>query len=219
MRPHIPELLDGGGEPPGEVARSLADLRRMNRWLGGRGVVAGLLRAESKRDGTVDFTLLDVGAGSGDATLAVARRFPRARVVLSDRKAEHLPRDGRHRLAAVAERLPFADGTFDYVCASLLIHQLPDADALAALREFGRVARRAVLISDLERHWLPRWFLRASAPVFARSYITRHDIEASFLQAFRPGELRDLARRAGFARVVVRRRAPWFRLAMVAAHA
>jgi SAM-dependent methyltransferase len=219
MRPYIPEMLDIGGEPPEEVARSLADLRRMNRWLGGRKILADMLASQLRLAAIDSFTLLDVGSGSGDATLAVARRFPRSRVVLCDLKAAHLPRDGRPGVAADAGRLPFPAGAFDFVCASLLVHQLRDDDVVAALREFGRVARRAALISDLERHWLPRWFLRLAAPVFARSYITRHDIRASFLQAFRPAELRSLAREAGFARIDVRRRPPWFRLTMVAAHA
>lgn len=212
MRPHIVELLDAGGATDAEVSRNLADLRRYNRWLGGRGVLVRLLAGE----GIERFSLLDVGSASGDLAEAVARRFPGSRVTLCDRKALHLPGRG---VAASAEALPFPSRSYDFVAASLLLHHFRDPEAVAALREFGRVARRAVLINDLERHWFPLLFARASTPVFARSALTRHDAPASVRQAFRPEELGRLAREAGFAAVQVQRHRPWFRLSLVARHA
>lgn len=210
-RPHIAELLDLGAAPRAEVARSLADLRRINRWLGGRSVLLRMLEAE--RLGR--FSLLDVGAGSGDLGAAVLARFPDARVVLCDLKPRHLETT-LPRVAAAAERLPFRDASFDFVAASLFLHHFHNADAARLLGLFGRLARRAVLINDLERHWFPMLFIRLAAPVFARSYITRHDAVASIRQAFLPRELRELARAAGFADVTVRRHLPWFRLSLVA---
>ncbi len=210
-RPHIPELLDLGDASPAEVARSLADLRRINRWLGGRSVLLRMLEAE-RLEG---FSLLDVGAGSGDLGAAVLARFPGARVVLCDLKPQHLEA-ALPRAAAAAEQLPFPDRSFDFVAASLFLHHFHDAAAARLLDLFGRVARRAVLVNDLERHWFPVLFIRLAAPVFARSYITRHDAVASIRQAFLPRELRELARAAGFSDVTVRRHLPWFRLSLVA---
>src|SRR5712692_408153 len=83
-RPYLPELLDLGGAPPAEVERSLADLRRVNRWLGGRSVLLKLVREEVKRAKLDTFSLLDVGAGSGDLAAAVLERFRRSRAVLCD---------------------------------------------------------------------------------------------------------------------------------------
>ncbi len=200
-RPHFTELLDAPDAPPREVERSLGDLRRMNRWLGGRSVLLGIVEREARRDGLTRFSLLDVGAGSGDQGAAVASRFPDARIVLCDRNCNHLPdaRSGMLRLAAEAGRLPFSDGAFDFVCASLVLHHF-----------------RAVLINDLERHWFPLAFIHVARPIFARSVLTRHDAPASVRQAFRPQELKNLALQAGFQNVEVRRHLPWFRLSLVA---
>ena len=214
VRFHSPELLDLRLCPAEEAARSLADLRRHNRWLGGRRVLLRLLDAEVGRAGLRSFSLLDVGAGSGDLAAAAAQRFPAARVVLCDLKSHHLP-GGAVRLAAAAEALPFRDGCFDFVAASLLLHHFRDEEAARVLHSLRRLARHAVLVNDLERHWFPLWFARATAPVFARSYLTRHDAPASVRQAFRPEELDRLARRAGFSRIVVRRHRPWFRVSLV----
>lgn len=215
-RPHFDELLDAPDVPAPEVDRSLADLRRINRWLGGRGVLLGMLEKEADRLRLDRFSLLDVGAGSGDQAAVVLARFPNAQIVLCDLNCTHLPKAGLPRVAADATRLPFADASFDFVTACLMLHHFRDADAIRLLRLFGRLARRAVLINDLERHWFPVLFIRATAPVFARSPITRHDATASVRQAFQPGELRDLAREAGFRDIEVRRHLPWFRLSMIA---
>jgi len=217
-RPHIPELLDAAGAPPQEVARALAGLRRYNRWLGGRRVLVGMVEREVRRLGLAAFSLLDVGAGSGDLPAAAARRFPSARLVVSDLKPHHLVRNGLPCLAAAAEALPFRGRSFDFVAASLLLHQFRDPEVVRLLEAFGRLARRAVLVSELERHWFPLWFVRLTAPALAPSPLARHDGAASVRQAFRPGELKELACRAGFARVEVRRHRPWFRLSLVASH-
>ena len=66
------ELLDAGEGTDEDVARSLIDLRRVNRFFGGRKVV---LRAISScLDGTSSehVSLLDVGTGSADLPMAVA---------------------------------------------------------------------------------------------------------------------------------------------------
>ena len=218
-RPYLPELLDEGGAPRAEVARSLADLRRVNRWLGGRHVILAVLAEEVGRSKLHHFSLLDVGAGSGDLGAAVKRRFPAARVVLCDLKSQHMHRSGMPRVAAAADRLPFRDRSFDFVAASLLLHQFRDSDVVRLLQAFGQASRHAVLINDLERHRFPLLFIRLTAPIFARSYVTRHDAPASIRQGFRPQELRELARAAGFTDFSVRRHLPWFRLSLVARHA
>jgi len=84
------------------------------------------------------------------------------------------------------------------------------------LGELGRLARRAVLINDLERHWMAALCFRALAPVFARSRVTRHDGLASIRQGFRAEELEGLARAAGLENLEVRLHRPWFRLTLVA---
>jgi ubiquinone/menaquinone biosynthesis C-methylase UbiE len=215
-RPFIPELLDAASGPSPEVAGSLADLQRFNRWLGGRQVWLSLLEGEVQRARLETFSLLDVGAGSGDLAFAVTTRFPLARVVLADLKPYHLPIRRQPSVAAAAQALPFPDASFDFVGSSLLLHQLQDREAIEVLSGFGRVARRAVLISDLERHWFPLLFLRLTKPVFAHSPVTRHDAPASIRQAFRPEELAALALAAGFGDISVRRHRPWFRLSLVA---
>jgi SAM-dependent methyltransferase len=212
VRVHQPELLDLGTVPDDEVRESLGDLRRVNRWLGGRRVLARLLDEQVRRTGLRTFTLLDAGTGSGDLPEFVARRYG-ARVVGLDRQLLHL-REGRGGWTPVCgemRELPFAPRSFDFVAASLVLHHFADNDAADLLARLATLARRALLVNDLERSaWA--WRFVRYAPLF--SAVSREDGMISVQQAFTAAELQALAARAGLSRVRVRRHVP-FRLSLV----
>jgi malonyl-CoA O-methyltransferase len=96
-------------------------------------------------------TLLDLGAGTGEVTERLARRYPRARLVALDLSLAMLrgarrrsPRLARWRgrrayLCADAERLPLADGCLDMAVSNLMLQWCNDLDA--ALGELRRVLR------------------------------------------------------------------------------
>src|SRR5829696_2934421 len=71
-RIYVEELLDAGEGTDDDVARNLSDLRRINRFLGGRKVVLGALSSYLNGRGTHQVSLLDVGTGSADIPTAVA---------------------------------------------------------------------------------------------------------------------------------------------------
>ena len=81
---------------------------------------------------------------------------------------------------------------------------------------FYGVARRALIISDLERHILPYLFFPASKPIFGWTPMTVHDGMCSIRAAFRASELRRLAENAGIVNARVEIHRPAFRLSLVA---
>jgi len=221
------ELLDAGEGTDDDVARSLSDLRRVNRFLGGRKV---LLRALSSclQDTSLDqVSLLDVGTGSADIPMAVAESCKArgletfiAAVDISERNL----RISRERLGVSSEvhlvradslRLPFAARSFDFVTASLFLHHFRDDDVVRLLADFGRIARRAVIVNDLVRNRVPYYFTRIAGPILAASFLTRNDGPVSVLRGFTPDEMNDLARRAGLKVRELKRVFP-YRLSLVA---
>ena len=213
-RIHVEELLDAGQGTDAEVEASLADLRRINRFLGGRRVLRKLLGEQVRRRGLREFSLLDVGTGSADLPAAARRWYPRARVVGLDFHLRHLrlaESPGLRLVCGDARRAPFAPRSFDFVAASLFLHHFTDVQAPSLLRELAGLARRALLINDLDRHWLPFYFIAWTAPLLARSPITRFDGPASVQRAFGPGELERLAAEAGFRRFRARWHTPFRR--------
>ncbi len=94
------ENLDRGSYTAEEYEGCLAELRRVNRWLGDAGALRRSVLEEIGREGGDGFSLLDVGAGSGEL-LRVAARWARGR----GRRALHLRgRPRRHTLRAARRR-------------------------------------------------------------------------------------------------------------------
>ncbi len=221
------ELLDAGAGTDDNVAENLSDLRRINRYLGGTGVVLKSLSRILGEERPKEFSLLDVGTGSADIPGAVIEwcrsRGINPEVVALDISERNL-RVARSRLTVSPDieliradslHLPFARASFDVITASLFLHHFAEDDVVRMLQDFGRVARRAVIINDLVRNLVPYYFMRIAGPVITTSYLTRNDGPVSVLRGFTAGELRGLAERAGLGRLDLKRRFP-YRLSMVA---
>jgi SAM-dependent methyltransferase len=88
--------------------------------------------------------VLDVGCGPGALTAELASRLGPAAVTAIDPSASFVAaaqarNPGVKVLEAAAERLPFADATFDGALAQLVVHFM--ADPVAGLAEMARVTR------------------------------------------------------------------------------
>ncbi len=206
-----PELLDH--LPPEQARPNLADLVRINRQFGGHSVLRKTLRQIAHLPPVPTF--LDVGAASGDSGRVIRELFPRAAITSLDYNATNLEQAPCPKLIADAFHLPFAPASFDYVLCSLFLHHFQNAEVTELLRAFYAVAKRGLVVCDLERHILPYLFLPATRHLFRWNKITVHDGLKSVRAAFRAQELLRLAEAAGIKASVLTYR-PAFRLAMVA---
>ncbi len=206
------EVMD---KSPADVARGgLRDLARLNRFFGGHLVLRELLTRVAVRND--QFSLLDVGAGSGDMGRMVRRLYPKATVVSLDQQPHHLDEAQSPRLAADAFHLPIREQSFDYVFSSLFLHHFTDHEVVELLQKFRAVARRAVLAIDLYRHPVAYYFMPVSRALLGWNDVTVHDGKLSVQSAFQREELAHLASTAGLERAEVRRHYPWFRLSLLA---
>jgi len=206
-----PELLDHA--EPEEARLNLADLVRINRRFGGHSTAARLLsRVVQPAD---SFTMLDVGAASGDTARYLTSLYPKAKITSLDYNPVNAEAAPHPKLIADAFALPFRFQTFDFVFSSLFLHHFSDEQVVNLLHGFYSIARQAVLIIDLERHILPYCFLPATKALLKWNRLTVHDGVISVRAAFTREELEKLARAAGIARVRVEAHRPAFRLSMV----
>ena len=207
------------GGPDGETARSLANLHVTNRQFGGArsilGPLGGLLAA--RRGATV--RVLDIGCGSGDIARALTVRAHAAGVrvravgvdadpvVVALADAACRPWPDIEIVRADARSLPFRDKTFDCVIASMLLHYFDFGEAERLLDAWRRLATVAVLVSDVERHWLPYLAVRtlgrlSASPLFDAGHAR------TIRRGFTESELATLGSRAGFTQTDVRRYFP-----------
>lgn len=189
----------------------MRDLVRINRYLGGHEATRKALYSVAPDR---PFTVLDVGAASGDTAEVIRDRYPRASVTSLDYKLHHLRAAASPKVAADAFRLPFAPGTFDIVHCSLFLHHFTGDQVINLLSGFRQTARVAVVVNDLERHVLAYYFLPATKWLLRWDAITLHDGPISVQAAFKLPELKSLAEKAGLRDVQARVYRPAFRIAL-----
>jgi ubiquinone/menaquinone biosynthesis C-methylase UbiE len=219
------EHLDKGDYTPLEYEGCIVELQRVNKYLGDSRALRRSLLSEVERARLQSFSVLDVGAGSGEL-LRVAAGWARSSgreaqltgLELNARSARAILEESKefHSIRAVrgdALRLPFDDCRFDYAICSLFTHHFKDEGVIGILTELRRVARRRLFVIDLHRHALAYFLYTTVGRIFLRNRLIREDGALSILRSFRPAELEGLARRAGLSNVAIERRFP-FRLVL-----
>ncbi len=221
QRSHELEHLDKGDYTPAEYEGCIVELQRVNRWLGDVSALKQSLLAEIERQGLQSFSIVDVGAGSGELLRVAAtwaregkRKASLTGVELNARSALSIAESSAAfpEITAVrgdAFRLPFANQQFDYALCSLFTHHFGDADVVGVLKELRRVASRGIYVIDLHRHPIAYWFYTTVGHLFLHNRLIREDGALSILRSFTPAELLGLARKAGLEDAKVKRHFPY----------
>ena len=150
--------------------------------------------------------ILDLGCGTGEMALAIARASQAVTLIGVDGDAEVLERAAAKARAeglelelheALADRLPLADASVDCVVSTLMFHHLELSAKRAALEEARRVLTLGgrLLICDVGR---------ASDPVMRAAFFAVQLLDGfSNTRAHARGELPEIASQAGFSSVNV----------------
>ena len=222
------EDIDTGNYTPEEYESCISELQLVNRWMGDAHSLRVTLFPEIETAALRSFSILDVGAGSGELLRVAAdwarqtnRHLNAVGVELNERSAESINEESQRfdEISSVrgnALELPFADNSFDYVICSLFTHHFVDEQVVTILREMSRVARRRIFVIDLNRHPIAYLLYTTVGKLMLHSRLIRHDGALSILRSFKAGELLELGQRAGLRDVWVQRRFP-FRLVLSAA--
>ena len=205
------ENIDKGTYTPEEYEGCLVELRRVNEWLGDAKVLRESLFTGIERAGLRRFSVLDVGAGSGELLRVTARWARETKrnaslwgLELNERSAAAILEESRDfpEIAAVQGdglALPFPTGSFDYVIQSLTLHHFDDAGAVSVIREMARVARRGIFVIDLHRNPVAYFFYTTVGRLFLHNRLLREDGALSILRSFTPAEMVVLGQQAGLA--------------------
>jgi ubiquinone/menaquinone biosynthesis C-methylase UbiE len=221
------EHLDKGDYTAEEYEGCIIELQRINRWLGDAQALKDSLLKEIARVNLPSFSVIDVGAGSGELLRTIAGWARKAKrtahltgVELNARSAEAIAdeSEGFAEISAVrgdAFQLPFADNAFDYAICSLFTHHFKDDGVEKLLRELSRVAARRIFVIDLHRHPVAYYFYTTIGRLFLHNRLIREDGALSILRSFKPKELQRLAQRAGLESSRIDRHFP-YRLVLTA---
>jgi SAM-dependent methyltransferase len=220
QRSHEPENLDKGSYTPEEYEGCLVELRRVNRWLGDTQTLEDLFLSKVEELDLRSFSVLDVGAGSGEL-LRVAAKWARQTdrqaffvgLELNARSAKSILEESRdfpeiRSVQGDGLQLPFGHGTFDFAIQSLTLHHFDDDGAVELLREMGRVTRRGVFVIDLHRTPMAYFLYTTVGKLFLHNRLLREDGALSILKGWKAEELQRLGAQAGLQDVKVREHFP-----------
>src|SRR5690349_13996533 len=219
------EYIDTGDYTAAEYDDCIGELQLVNRWMGDAHTLKRTLLKDVAAAGLQEFSVLDVGAGSGELLRVAAtwarqtgRNLRAVGLELNERSASAILEDSRSfpEISSVrgdALKLPFADADFDYVICSLFTHHFVEDQIIRIFREMNRVARRRIIVIDLHRHPIAYFFYTTIAKLVLKNRLIRHDGALSILRSFKADELFELAKRAGLRDASVERHFP-FRLAL-----
>ena len=187
------------------MALSLQNIARANRWFGGSAAVRfglGRVLRGVERDQTL--SLLDLGTGLGDLPRMAVRWGARRGLRIIplglelNRAAARLARRREVGVAVgCAGTPPFRDKSVDVVLVSQVAHHLSAPSVVHLFRTCDRLARRAVIVSDLRRHVLAPPSFWCGARLLGFDPVTLSDGVTSIRRGFSRRELADLMARAG----------------------
>ncbi len=212
-RSYEKEMMDLTGNHPEVLAGDLRNLRRLNRYLSGSRSVVLALRRALGREPLKQIAVLDVGTGSADIPAAISAWAKRchiaARIVgleVESITARIAANQNQQRadvtiIQGDAGAPPFLPGSFDFVVASQFLHHFSEVTIVDLLRQWAKLARRGIILSDLVRHPVAYHGIRLLTKVTTRNLMTRVDAPLSVRRAFTLHEWRELLRQADVGRV------------------
>jgi SAM-dependent methyltransferase len=215
------ERIDTGDYTPEEYDVFLREIRLVNRLAGDAWALKKTLLREIKKSDLQNFSVLDVGAGSGEL-LRIIAKFARRKnrishlfgLELNARSADAIVEESKNfaeifSVRGDALKLPFADNSFDYTICSLFTHHFANENVVRILEEITRVTHRKIYIIDLHRHRIAYFLYKIFCAGFRISPLVREDGSLSILRSFTPAELKRLARAANLKKIRVKRYFPY----------
>ena len=215
------ERIDTGDYTSEEYNQFLIDIRFINRFAGDNWALRKTLLKEIASEDLKTFSVLDIGAGSGELLRTIAkfskkqnRKVALFGLELNARSANSIIEESLNfpqinAVRANALKLPFADDSFDFVISSLFTHHLTEQEIVASLEEMSRVSRKGIFVIDLHRHPIAYLSYKLFCVGFRISKLVREDGSLSVLRGFKSHEMKSLARNANLKQISVERRFPY----------
>ncbi len=200
------ELLDSDNIPFEDIRQNLAELNRINKWLGGHAItVAGLkkLVTETQRE----ITICEIGCGGGDNLAALHSwchtNQIKARFIGIDLKEEciQFARQQYPDLAVTWITSPYESAALaqnpDFIFSSLFCHHFTNEQLVFMLQWMQSHSQQGFFINDLQRTPFAYYSIKWLTYLFSRSYLVKNDAPLSVARGLVKREWHELLARAG----------------------
>ena len=197
-----PEIMDDFDLKGEELKKTLKDLDKVNRWLGGNKItIDGIDWLLKNANFEAPLKVIDVGCGNGSLLKEVAQ-FGRKEAV----KMELLGVDANiHSIDIAKENTAgfpeiefaaldvfseeFRRRDVDIILCTLTLHHFSDGEIKELMQTFTEMAKLGVVINDLQRSKTAYYLFKAFCAAFISNEINRKDGLTSILRSFKKEDL------------------------------
>jgi 2-polyprenyl-3-methyl-5-hydroxy-6-metoxy-1,4-benzoquinol methylase len=213
------EIMDDFSYTGDDLQKALREIAWVNRWLGGRKSVRRSVEETLRRnvvDSSGPLRIVDLGCGSGDylRTLADWGRKKGLDLHITGVDANPAIIGFAREQAAGYQNIRYlcadilADSFdlsgYDLVLCGLFLHHLEESEQAAIFQKCRTAGVRAVVVTDLHRHWLAYYLFRLICTVLNFSPMSKHDGALSIRKGFQRNDLVRLMQRCGIDRYDLR---------------
>ena len=195
------ELMDDTSLDPQLLNAVLRDVSLANRLLGGNRITQeAVLDIISSRPND-NYSIMDIGCGEGtmlrqlalicrkknysvkfigidinESAIELAKEYSTDFSEIEYSKHD-VTKDTEHELSA------------DIVLCTLTLHHIPNSEVPKFLKSLAKIARKAVVVNDLQRSPLAYYLFKIFSAIFIKTKIARHDGLVSIRRGFKRSEL------------------------------
>lgn len=208
-----------------ELRVALRHLRMLNRIFGASApTLYGIRRLWMAADKPKRFSILDIGAGSGDVNRNILHWADANRIDLSITLADiteeaceeaRLLYRNEPRIRVMRNDLfKLPEGGADVVTGTQFVHHFAAAELPKVAQNMLKASRLGVVINDIHRHWIPWAAVWLTTRIVSNNRYIRNDGPLSVAKGFRSDDWRNLREALGESEMHYAWR-PLFRYAVV----
>ncbi len=201
------ELMDNPMVEETALKTALADISRVNRWLGGNTItIHAIHRLIEESNDIKEFTILDLGCGDGEMLREVANSLRKkkigAKLTGVDLNAKSI--EYAKKTSAVYPEISYiqqdvlkikpSDLHCDIIICTLTLHHLQNEEIKKVMQKCIELAAIGVIINDLQRSKIAYYLFKVFSFFFIRGHIAKNDGLISIKRGFRKKELIQYAR-------------------------
>lgn len=206
-RSYEPEIMDDFSIRDERIDIALRELQIINKYLGGISTTKKALKYFicSKKE---KLKILDIGSGSSDNLIAAKNKFPSLQILSIDKNLRALSntKNSLKKINSDAFHLPIKNESCDIVHAALFLHHFTEEQIQKLLEEFLRIAKKGIVINDLQRSYLALLGIKILTILFSKSEMVKNDGPLSVKRGFTIPELLNLLSNSGITDFVIKKK-------------
>lgn len=206
-RSYEPELMDDFSIRDVRIDLALKELMTINKLLGGISTTRSALN-HLINSHTEVIKIADIGSGSSDNVFACKNYYPNLNIISIDKNLRVLQsfNGTTNKINADAFSIPLKSSGCDVVHCSLFLHHFNESEIRLLLTEFLRVARKGIVINDLQRSYLALIGIKILTVLFSKSALVKNDAPLSVRRGFKKKDLVELLTECSIDNYIIKRK-------------